>query len=120
MKKIVLVTGGNRGIGLAIVQEMAKLVDHQVLLGCRDLTEGEKLASRLGDHVTSVSLEKVDESLRINTTAPLELIRAVMPLMKKHDYGRIVNITSGWGSFDDGRSFTGTRCRNCRLVSTNR
>ena len=52
----------------------------------------------------SISMEKFDESLRVNTVAPYELIRSIIPNMKKNKYGRIVNLSSGWGSFDDGLS----------------
>jgi NAD(P)-dependent dehydrogenase (short-subunit alcohol dehydrogenase family) len=50
----------------------------------------------------TVTDEAFDKSLRVNTVAPLELIRMVLPGMAANGYGRIVNITSNWGSFDAG------------------
>lgn len=142
----ILVTGGNRGIGLAIVKELAKDKENTVLLGCRNIEEGSAMAAELGDNVHGVGLnlseredlassikdileryervdvlinnagvlhegsflevdfEKFDESYRVNTLAPLELIRAFVPGMKKTGYGRIINVSSGWGSFDEGLS----------------
>ncbi|MEO0917375.1 MAG: SDR family NAD(P)-dependent oxidoreductase, partial [Pseudomonadota bacterium] len=33
---------------------------------------------------------------------PYSLIRAALPAMKKAGYGRVVNLSSGWGSFAEG------------------
>lgn len=35
-------------------------------------------------------------------TGPLRLIRALAPKMIERKYGRIVNLSSGWGSFAEG------------------
>lgn len=40
---------------------------------------------------------KWDEIIRINLTAPFQLIQAVWPIMKQHRYGRIINIASAHG-----------------------
>lgn len=40
--------------------------------------------------------------LAINALGPLRLIRALAPNMAEQGYGRIVNVSSGWGSFDEG------------------
>jgi NAD(P)-dependent dehydrogenase (short-subunit alcohol dehydrogenase family) len=42
------------------------------------------------------------QSLQVNMLAALDLIRAVAPGMAANGYGRIVNISSGWGSFEEG------------------
>jgi NAD(P)-dependent dehydrogenase (short-subunit alcohol dehydrogenase family) len=42
------------------------------------------------------------DSLQVNMLAALDLIRAVAPGMAANGYGRIVNISSGWGSFEEG------------------
>lgn len=144
MKRVILVTGGNRGIGLAIVKGLARSADDIVLLGCRNIEEGQQIANEIGLNTKAVkidltnreelkkniakilfdyervdvlvnnagvlnegsfediSLEDIDDSLRVNTLGPLELIRAVLPAMRKNNYGRIINLSSGWGSFDDG------------------
>lgn len=41
------------------------------------------------------------ETLAINLMGPLLLVQALVPLMKKNDYGRIVNISSGQGQLSD-------------------
>ncbi|MEO8530279.1 MAG: SDR family NAD(P)-dependent oxidoreductase [Deltaproteobacteria bacterium] len=42
------------------------------------------------------------EAMDVMVTAPFELIRQMSPLMIKRRYGRIVNVSSGWGSFSQG------------------
>jgi NAD(P)-dependent dehydrogenase (short-subunit alcohol dehydrogenase family) len=144
VQRKILVTGGNRGIGLAIVQELAKNKEDIILLGSRNLDEGKKATENLGGNIIAVHLdltdrdelknslqsiledhhridvlinnsgvlhqesildlstEKLDESLRVNTIAPFEIIQTVLPGMMSSGYGRIVNISSGWASFHEG------------------
>jgi NAD(P)-dependent dehydrogenase (short-subunit alcohol dehydrogenase family) len=40
------------------------------------------------------------ETLAVNSVAPFALIRALAPGMQSRGWGRIVNLSSGWGSFD--------------------
>ncbi len=46
--------------------------------------------------------DKLANSIEVNYLAPIDLIRAVVPGMVKRGFGRIVNLSSGWGSFEDG------------------
>ncbi|MDJ0628788.1 MAG: SDR family NAD(P)-dependent oxidoreductase [Rhodobacter sp.] len=41
-------------------------------------------------------------SMQVMVHAPFELMRAVIPGMRDRRYGRIVNLSSGWGSFSEG------------------
>lgn len=141
--RTVLVSGGNRGIGLAVVQALSELGAYKVLAGSRDLAAGraavqglpgvEAVALDLGDAavqarhtralldahgpvdilvnnagvldeggVLSVSDAAWAHSQRVNLQAPFELIRALAPAMAQRGWGRIVNVSSGWGSFADG------------------
>lgn len=142
--RTILVTGGNRGIGQAIVSGLANTTGDLILLGCRNVEEGEKLASAIGNNVKAVKLdlssqeslssdlrdlgkefpkidvlinnagilgeadilscteEDIESSIRVNTLAPIYLIRHILPGMVESGYGRIVNMTSGWGSFKEG------------------
>ncbi len=47
----------------------------------------------------NVALHIVRETLEINLLGPLSLCQAFVPLMKKQNYGRIVNLSSGMGAF---------------------
>ncbi len=144
MKRTVLVTGGNRGIGKAIVAGLGQRDGLKVLLGSRDIKKGEvakadmegdihvvalDLSHRevLSRHVESILSEHgpvdilvnngailregnflevqegaFEESLRVNVVAAFDLIRMLAPGMSENGYGRIVNISSGWGSFSEG------------------
>jgi NAD(P)-dependent dehydrogenase (short-subunit alcohol dehydrogenase family) len=46
-----------------------------------------------------VGEEVVRETFDVNFFGPLRLCRACIPLMKKNAYGRIINVSSGRGSF---------------------
>lgn len=146
MERKILVTGGNRGIGRAIVEEFSKDPKDLILLGTRELKEGVQVANQFGENVEAVELDledriklkrnvdallkkyhrvdvlvnnagvlneqncleidlqKWDESLRVNFLGPYELIRYLLPKMEENNYGRIINISSGWGAFSEGLS----------------
>jgi NAD(P)-dependent dehydrogenase (short-subunit alcohol dehydrogenase family) len=48
-----------------------------------------------------VPLEIVLQTLMTNTLGPLKLCQLLIPFMKKNNYGRIVNISSGLGSLHE-------------------
>jgi len=146
MKRTVLVTGANRGIGLAIARQLAGL-GNSVLLGSRDLKAGEDAAkslSRLNVEVEPLHMDLTDpatidaaidhidrsgrqvdalvnnagvlhekplleltdaeigDSIAVHLAGPLRLIRSLAPKIMARGYGRIVNLSSGWGSFGEG------------------
>ena len=49
-----------------------------------------------------ISAAALMHSLAVNTVGPAALIRALGTGMKSRGWGRIVNVSSGWGSFDEG------------------
>jgi NAD(P)-dependent dehydrogenase (short-subunit alcohol dehydrogenase family) len=146
MKRTVLVTGGNRGIGLATARKLAGL-GNRVLIGSRDFKAGENAAAPLrrdGLDVAPIQLDLADaasidaavatikksgrlvdvlvnnagvlhekplleltdaeiaDSVSAHLTGPIRLARALVPDMAARGYGRIVNVSSGWGSFAEG------------------
>lgn len=56
------------------------------------LPDGDLLSMPWGD---------IEASTRINALGPLQLMRALMPAMAQRGYGRVVNVSSGWGSLND-------------------
>lgn len=144
MTKNVLVTGGNRGIGLEIVKGMLSK-GYKVLMGCRDEESGIEVKKDIvgGDlHVIEMPLdnetaivdafvraeavfgpidilinnagvlddtswqdvnaESLAKSMQINVNAPLTLIQQTLPQMIERGFGRIINVSSSYGSFAEG------------------
>lgn len=134
--KRVLVTGGNRGIGLAIAGGLVA-AGHQVVIGSRDHVHGSAEAKRIGAECVALdvadqssikqcmakvgdvdilvnnagvcfretSLEHPDgfvTSIDVMLLGPFRLICLAAPGMRSKGWGRIVNVSSGWGSFDEG------------------
>ena len=54
-----------------------------------------------GSRVLDSKEETWRETLTTNLLGPLLLIQALVPLMQKHGYGRIVNVSSGQGQLSD-------------------
>lgn len=63
-KTIVLISGGNAGLGLEMVKSISKLPKHQVLMGCRDTHKGETAAASLGAplNVNPIQLDVTDDA----------------------------------------------------------
>jgi len=147
LDRVALVTGGNRGIGLEISRQLAE-VGHQVILGAREVSQGEAAAKKLAsrdlkvfsakldvtdqttidnavgfvrsdfgrldilvnnagilidetDRPSESNLQTVRTTLETNLLGPWRLCQAVIPMMKREKYGRIVNVSSGAGAFAD-------------------
>ncbi|GIO64268.1 SDR family NAD(P)-dependent oxidoreductase [Paenibacillus cineris] len=118
-KRVALVTGGNRGIGKEIARQLAHKGLH-VIIGCRSEEKGWQAVSELrsegleldvlvnnagiildrGLSVLDVGEDIMKETLETNFFGALRMIQAVVPLMKEQGYGRIVNMSSGLGSFE--------------------
>jgi NAD(P)-dependent dehydrogenase (short-subunit alcohol dehydrogenase family) len=146
LKRVALVTGGNRGIGLEACRRLAAS-GMRVVLTARAPEKGEEAAGRLRDEgldvvyerldvadggsvtacarrlseagtsvdvlvnnagvyptegVLSVSEETFRGALEINTVGPFLACRAFVPAMIERGYGRVVNVSSGSGSFGEG------------------
>ena len=142
--KTALVTGANRGIGLAIAQALAADTSIRILAACRTDQQAETAATAIGSGAIGVALDLSDPrsaaqqsisiaaahgpidilvnnagillpgtgleialddlttSLAVNTVAPFALIQVLGMKMKQRGWGRIVNVSSGWGAFDQG------------------
>jgi NAD(P)-dependent dehydrogenase (short-subunit alcohol dehydrogenase family) len=59
------------------------------------------MADPRGSRVLDSRLQTWRDTLETNLIGPLLLIQALVPLMKRHRYGRIVNLSSGQGQLAD-------------------
>ena len=59
------------------------------------------MADPRGSRVLDSRLQTWRDTLETNLIGPLLLIQALVPLMKKNGYGRIVNVSSGQGQLSD-------------------
>lgn len=60
-----------------------------------------------GSRFTEISTDTLEETLDVNLLGVFRVTRAFLPLMQKNAYGRIVNVSSGLGSFSSLSSGTG-------------
>ena len=56
MQKIIVVTGGNRGIGLETCKQLA-LAGHMVIMGCRDVEKAKEIAKQINGNIIPKKLE---------------------------------------------------------------
>ncbi|MFB2580007.1 SDR family oxidoreductase [Herbiconiux sp. P15] len=96
---IILVTGGNKGIGREIAAQLAQL-GHTVIIGARSLERGEEAASALraaGGQITAVALDVTDPA---SVAAAAEQVEA--------EYGRLDALVNNAGiSHQPGADFAG-------------
>ena len=75
-------------------------------------------APSAGDHslpsVFDVPLDAIRSAMDTNVYGPLLLCQALVPLMKKNGYGRIVNLSSGMGQL----TYMNGRCPAYRISKT--
>jgi NAD(P)-dependent dehydrogenase (short-subunit alcohol dehydrogenase family) len=145
MKRVALVTGANRGIGLEICRQLGA-AGYTVVLTARDPERGARaarglrkegldarfqpldvtdpasagqaaafVAAELGrldalinnaaiaidpeDALETVAPGVMRQTLETNLTGVLNCCQAFLPMMRQQGYGRIVNVSSGRGSF---------------------
>ena len=60
--KTILITGGNKGIGLEVAKQLLEL-NHRIILGSRNIENGKKALTKLGsrDNLTLLQLDVSDE-----------------------------------------------------------
>lgn len=97
--------------GLEVTSEQLDVADAESVEDCfRRLadasTEIDVLVNNAGVYPTegvfSVSEETFETALEVNTVGPFRTCRALVPRMVQRGYGRVVNVSSGGGSFGEG------------------
>ncbi|WP_114240935.1 SDR family oxidoreductase [Dyella sp. C9] len=75
----------------------------------------------IDDQASSVSIDIVRQALETNLLGAWQLSEAMLPLMQRHGYGRIVNVSSGCGAMDsEGASCPAYRVSKAALNSHTR
>lgn len=123
MKRTVLITGGSRGIGKAIVDRLKK--DYRVIAPSRrelDLMDDKSIGNYLASirnktidilinnagvnypqWIEEMTDENIRETIQVNLAAPIKLVRGVVGGMKKQKWGRVINISSAFGIVARGK-----------------
>ncbi len=147
-KRVAVVTGSNKGIGLAICRQLAER-GLRVILTSRDIANGQVAQRKLseegadvvyhrldvdsddsvaelarsvesdqgrvdvlvnnagilidtsGDGVLETSLDTFRKTLETNFFGALRMCQAIVPIMQRGHYGRVVNLSSGLGQLDE-------------------
>lgn len=143
-QKTVLVTGANRGIGLATCKEFDQL-GYKVIMASRDIEKAKKAIEEnelkntealcldvsnrdsIVDAINEVMVKhnKIDilinnagvyldeqnslleledevfyQTMSVNFFGPYQLMKEVVPIMQSQKFGRVVNISSGYGQME--------------------
>ena len=123
-KHTVLITGGSRGIGEAIVKHLKKQ-KYNVLYPTRkelDLLDNKSIENFINKNRTrkidilinnaginnpqwigELTDKNINETIQINLISPIKLIRGCVDNMKKQKWGRIVNMSSMFGIVGRGK-----------------
>jgi NAD(P)-dependent dehydrogenase (short-subunit alcohol dehydrogenase family) len=71
--------------------------------------------------VFDAKVDTLRKTMETNVYGPFQLIQALVPLMKEHQYGRIVNVSSGMGQLTDmGGGYPGYRLSKVSLNALTR
>jgi NAD(P)-dependent dehydrogenase (short-subunit alcohol dehydrogenase family) len=87
-----LSTAATRATGMAAILKAHPKID--ILVNNAGVLHNGKLLE--------LDPDKLHNAIEVNYLAPIDLIRALAPGMISGGFGRIVNLSSGWGSFEDG------------------
>ena len=100
-----------RAEGLDVIAEQLDVANSQSVKNCaRRLTDAgievNVLVNNAGVYPTqgvfSVSEETFEMALEVNTLGAFRTCQAFVPTMMQRNYGRVVNVSSGGGSFGEG------------------
>lgn len=144
-KKIILITGANRGIGKEIARQMTEL-NWQVIVAARNLKAAQEVCEQIGHEafalhldvnkedtvraaeetviqkfgridvlvnnaaimgnsaMRSFDLPEIENAMSTNFIGPIRTSKYFLPLLKKSEDARIINLSSGMGELNSLRS----------------
>ncbi|GAB1542350.1 SDR family oxidoreductase [Scytonema sp. NUACC21] len=104
-------------------QTLAEFIDKQfgkldVLVNNAGIYIDEKVGV---NSVFNTKIDTVQQTMETNVYGALRVTQALIPLMKKQNYGRVVNVSSGMGQLTDmGGGYTGYRLSKTALNALTR
>lgn len=99
-KKIILVTGGNNGIGLATCQLFAARPDYHTIMGSRSLEKGQKALSSIQSSTPGSSISLV----QLDITSDDSIAAAVQQVQSQHGHLDVLINNAGICPMDFSRS----------------
>ncbi|MFZ6030419.1 MAG: SDR family oxidoreductase [Chloroflexota bacterium] len=125
----VILTSRNRTLGEEAAGTLAKeglqIIYHQLdVTKLDEIEETSKFVSQQFDRldilinnagvnldgekdINEIDAALIEDTLKVNFYGPLHLTRTFLPLMQKHNYGRIVNVSSSGGSLSTMATMAG-------------
>lgn len=97
------------------IDEMASFIEKKY--GRLDiLVNNAGIMSDSGSVFKNNNIENIKQTMETNVYGPLLIVQKLLPLMKKNNYGRIVNVSSGMGQLSDmNGGYTGYRLSKVSL-----
>ncbi len=85
------------------IQRLSEFIDHKygrldVLVNNAGIFPD---SAESGDTLLTAKIETIQQGFEINVYGPIRLCQALVPLMKRNHYGRIVNVSSGMGQLSE-------------------
>jgi NAD(P)-dependent dehydrogenase (short-subunit alcohol dehydrogenase family) len=97
------------------IHELAQWLE-QTFSGVDILINNSGIDIDKDDTALQADINKIKETMETNTFGPLRLCQQLVPMMMKNNFGRIVNVSSGAGSFSEmGRAHPGYRISKTAL-----
>ena len=117
-KKVILVTGANRGIGFAIIQGLAsnpKTQNSTFLLGCRDLKNGEKAVEEL----QSLGINSEVIPLVLDVASDPSIQNAIQVIEKQYGHVDVLVNNAGYAAIPSANDFSAWRETYAKVMQTN-
>ncbi|KAJ9609706.1 hypothetical protein H2200_006034 [Cladophialophora chaetospira] len=117
-RRLILVTGANRGIGFAIIQAFASnaaTASSAFLLGCRDVEKGKEAV----EHLRELGLALNVSLMTIDVTSDASIRHAVDNVEKQYGHLDVLINNAGYGAIPSAPDFSDWREIYAKVLDTN-
>ena len=94
-KTLVLVTGGNQGLGYYAIQQLSATGKYHILMGSRDINKAEAAIKTLTDDASAKANPDNVEPIQIDILSDDSIYEAAKTVEKKYGYLDIIMINAG-------------------------